>query len=614
MEKLSELKHFRFFPQETISAVLANPATLDKYLVGITSRIGQEDAAAIEALGDLVNKRLVSQSQATELFKKCLECYLTATQEIRSQMLPRLQSLIGSCWKIHGFNIFTPLMLEDGVWTTVDDEIILDSKASIEKALKKYSKRKVKGDEQFVPQVLQDLLGFCLLWLLLDPLIVAESVEDLVELIGETSKGKKSLEDLNAVPIIVDFLLKLLSGSHSCLKLLADHYFKLLVPFCKQDALQLALDVIMSESSSMEVEDDEEEEEEDEDEEEVEFECSESEESDDEDVPTNLGKRVREEASDEESSAESIVLLDDADAAELEMYDKKLSEIFKHKKTAKLQAKLDKQASIHFKARLVQWIRFCLDSSEGIQDVVLKAEFLKDLLMAMSHGLANSESLGVAQSLLDTLKSSLRGQPKQLAQEPALILQVFSSIEASLLDEYADNQLQWTASFVVLGYLLKLLPQESRSPTIEGHLKTCWNSVVSAKKLQKGRFMQYFSLWTDMSASSCLSFIVASHLVVEMQQVNSHCRSLCLEFIHSSVKKSQEHSQLVPLFEQIVSFFDAQNKPSNDKQVNEASMILITIKKKLGKSFPKELLPKIKPVAEALDASRRKNLESAFKL
>lgn len=438
------------------------------------------------------------------------------------QKLPiaRMQSLL--MYGIHVGTMVQALSKMDSLSEKFDfdDPILADSFALVVKMQKRLRKSEFKTDSRV--SCLLSYLTFCKFWLQIDSLLVVDGLEDIDNVIKNMNKSSTIVP----VDFLVDLLLRLLSNGVAFGTELSGHLFRELMGHLNKPSLKLLSDVLCSgpegasDGNLLEDMDSE-------------YESDSDMDASEEELESIGDKRgfVLPENNESEIDDEDV-FLDDADETELAAFDAKLSEIFRLKKEKSSSVKLSAQALIHFKSRVMHWIRFLLHCRSTLP-IELKAFLTFELLVAMPKNMKD-QSISICESIVKTLKGLGKAEDEyDTIDWNKYIGDIFDLV----LTSYWEHQIQWVGAFAVISWILKNSPQITVSP----HLVNTWSFLLSSKAAQRSRFASFLNLFAMQYPSHCLYFFESSDFFEKLSLVSMHCRLLLLQFIQSSVANSKEY-------------------------------------------------------------------------
>ena len=239
------------------------------------------------------------------------------------------------------------------------------------------------------------------------------------------------------------------------------------------------------------------------------------------------------------SEEESEIFLDDADENELAAFDAKLSEIFRLKKEKSSSLKLSAEALLHFKARILHWIRFLLHHRTNLSlklQVYLAIELLKTMSVCMKD-----QSPSICDSILKILKGL--GKPEKENRDVIWNPYLCSAVDL-IVDSYWEHQILWTAAYSFISWAFRISGEN-----FSCHLVSMWNFLVKSKTAQKSRFASLFTLIATQFSEDYLTFMESSDFFEKLPRINMHCRLILLQSLqtaiaHSSLERNWEAMRL----------------------------------------------------------------------
>lgn len=556
VKALLRLSNLRMFPEEFKAELFKDQKLVETYFAEALKAYSEADdihkpirfdslifVAKIDSLPD---RRKAEMNQ--ELMALCFASADSSSElKLKQAMLTRFQTLLTD--SLLTATLAETLKIAVAVTSSAefDDEVVEEGAGKIKKLLKTIETLKVKEPASVVlVEAYRLYLLVSQIWLSVEPLLILDSLDDIKEAISVIKSKKKQREEedsedeVSPTDMLVDMLMKLLSTSSSFVKRAVEGIFKNLVPLLNTSSVDILINTLQADPKGAddlledmeEVMDDESEEEEPEDdteehtEDELEADCFAIEAS---------ALPAKRSSVDSEEEEEPDVFLEDADAAELEMYDKKLSEIFSHKKEAKKSSKMTAQALLHFKSRTLGLFRLVLDTKSGVPfDVRLYS--LASLLKAIPFNLSDKTG-SIAGAVGDLVKTSCKKSPVEIS---LLASDLFTEIFELVKTTFWEKQILWSHAQSVLSYLVKMIDSNEE---LSGNLVVCWSSLCVSKKMQKSNFVEFFSLWAETQPQACWSLVVSTDFFSGLESINSHSRQLALKFLRkiASNKLSSPH-------------------------------------------------------------------------
>jgi len=608
LQTICRLKNFRSLPASVQKKILSSKSRAEIYLRETTlfGNLTDDDATSrqIDALKDLVNldnlpleDRIAWWAQSLAFLLKHNSVAKTSTQ---IDFQAKINSILNDGLKLFGLNKL--LQHFDGMDLVLpkDNEVITDSVSWLKKIAKLSDSKLVESDI-----LVSSMLTFCKfakVWLIVDPVVVADTLEDVYQMLKRMlGKKKFSAHDAEPLEFILDLLLKLLSNNSTFVKSLADGIFKPLIPLFTKNSVDIILEVLSTKSKDQNLLEEEDKDDDDDEEEE-----------DISDVAgfTDILNNGIELNGEQEADSEEVYL-DQADESELAMFDAKLSEIFQHKKAAKLLPKLSVQANVHFKARVIHWVRFMLDNKSGIPFAV-RVHLLMGLVRSLPFNISNEDkSSNIMRSLCEIVKMACKQTPVNVVHSSSDHLEELFEL---LRLEYWENQNLWNVTQALQRFLVRT-SDETAKKVLAINLQLCWSTLAGSKKMQKSNFAAFLSLWTDSYPAECWELVRTDGFFDIFASLNSHSRGLVTEYLRSLISTPQSSSEvtdqfalnLVKVLQQVLEE-DKKGKFSKASQ-SLLSLLLKTVKK--GK-FSDETVQKLRDFSETLDANSKAPLKQAI--
>lgn len=625
VKALLRLSNLRTFPEEFKAELFKDQKLVENYFAEALKAYSEADdihkpirfdsLIFIAKIGSLPACRKSEMNQ--ELMALCFASIDSSSDlKLNQAMLTRFQTLLTD-------SLLTATLaetLKSAVTVTsaaeFDDDVVEEGAEKIKKLLKKIETLKVKeASSVILVEAYRLYLLVSQVWLSIEPLLVLDTLDDIKEVISvikskrKESDGEDSEEEVSPTDMLIDMLMKLLSTSSSFVKRAVESIFKNIIPLLNTSSIDILINTLQADPKGDDdlLEDMDEEMDDDSDEEEEEAEDTTDEEDELEadcfavEACALPSKRS---PIDSEEEEEPDVFLEDADAAELEMYDKKLSEIFGHKKEAKKSSKMTAQALLHFKSRTLSLFRLVLDTKSGVSfDVRLYS--LASLLKVIPFNLSDKNG-SIAGAVGDLIKTSCKKSPVETS---LLASDLFTEIFELVKTTFWEKHILWSHAQSVLSYLIKIIGSNEE---FCANLIVCWSSLCTSKKMQKSNFVEFFSLWAETQPQACWSLVGSTDFFSGLESINSHSCQLALKFLKklaSNKQASQDHftqslgDNLMKLCLKISP--EVGNNSSQRDILRSAVLLLVTVLKTRPGLVPKEDL---ETLTEKLD----KDLKNLF--